>query len=135
MLQHANRVKVWFCLVCKTVGGEHYTLAKEMTEHIVDRYELNLPAKQLEHVLFLGDELIITKWNSSETKELIYARVCFFEILSANENTRESDQLYHVMFCVVFKEKNQVFVISDVFTEQICIEKIDRVVESFWLNM
>ena len=122
MLQHANCVKVWFCLVCKTVGGEHYALAKEVTEHIVDRYELNLPAKQLEHVLFLGDELIIAKWNSSEAKELINARVCFFEILSANENTRKSDQLDHIVFCVVFEEKNQVSVISDVFSEQISVE-------------
>jgi hypothetical protein len=44
----------------------------------MDRDELNLPAECFKHVLFLGDELLITVWNTNIVKELIDSRVGLF---------------------------------------------------------
>lgn len=75
-----------------------------MAKYVVDGDELDLPAKQLKHVLFLSDKLLIAEWNPGEAEKLVNAWVGFFEILGADEDTRKCDQFNHVVLGVILEK-------------------------------
>ena len=45
--------------IAYTVGSEENALALEVAQYIIERNELNLPAQSLEHVFFLGNEVVV----------------------------------------------------------------------------
>lgn len=72
----------------KAVGREDDSLTEEVAEHIVDRNELDLPAKGLEHVLFLRDKLFVAVGDADVVKQLVDSWVGLLQILCADEETR-----------------------------------------------
>lgn len=106
----------------ETIRREHDPLAEEVAQHVVNRYELDLPAKKFKHVLFLSDKFIIAVRDLSEAQKLVDPRVSLLKVLGADKDTCERDQHHDVVLGFML-EVGQVAQMSlDISSEQIGIE-------------
>lgn len=93
-----------------------------MAQNIVDRYELDLPSEQLEHVLFLSDELLVAVWDLCEAQQLVDTGVSLLQVLGRDEDTREGDQMDDIVFRVALEMLQGLQMTFNICSEQVGIE-------------
>lgn len=85
MLKDLHCVEVGLHVAGKSIRAENNALTQEVTEQVVDRNELNLPAESLEHVFLLRNELFVAVRDPYVVEQLVDARVGLLKVLGTNE--------------------------------------------------
>lgn len=132
--ENLDCVEIRLRLIWKPIWWENDALTQEVAQDVLDRNELDLPAHRFQHVLFLGDKLIVVERDTDVVEQLTDPRISLLHVLGADKETAKCDHSHDVVFALVPEVRKRVNVRLYITSHHVGIEKVYRVVVSLWLD-